>query len=210
MNRPFIIDKVETSEKVIAFTFDDGPHPVYTAELLAIFRETAGKATFFMIGEQIEANRAIAEAVYAQGHELANHTYSHPYLTKLTRAEAADELNKTEQLIRSITHEAVQCFRPPYLDMNDDIASIAEEAGYTTIGALNLDARDWEEPGVAHIVRTTRAYAANGSILLFHDGYGDRSQTVEAVRTLVRELAADGYRLVTVRELLEKRRFEDG
>lgn len=202
MHKPIIVDRVATKQKAIAFTFDDGPNPIYTPQLLDIFREAGGKATFYMIGEQIEANRAVAEAVHAQGHEIGNHTYTHPHLTQLEISEAAEELRSTDALIRSITQEEVVTFRPPYFDADDAILELADELGYATIGALNGGARDWEMPGTDFILEQTRDHLLPGSILLFHDGYGDRSQSIEAVRALARELTADGYRLVTVRELL--------
>lgn len=197
-----IIHNVETTEKVIAFTFDDGPHPTYTIQLLDILQEVSGKATFFMIGQEIERNRSIAEAVHKQGHEIGNHTYSHPALSSLTIHEATEEIHKTDEIIRSITLQEVRSFRPPYLQVNDDILGMACKAEYDTIGALNLEARDWDQPGVEHIIGKSRDYLTSGSILIFHDGYGDRSQTVQAVRTLAHELTAEGFRLVTIRELL--------
>lgn len=197
-----MINKVETTEKIIAFTFDDGPHPVYTPQLLELFREVSGKATFFMVGREIEHNRSIAEAVHSEGHEIGNHTYSHPALPSITIQEAAEELRKTDEIITSITQQKVQSFRPPFLHANDAILELAAEAGYDTISALNLEANDWDEPGVEYIVDKSIGYLTSGSILIFHDGFGDRSQTVEAVRILIQELTAEGYRLVTIRELL--------
>lgn len=197
-----IIHKVETTEKLIAFTFDDGPHPTYTIELLDILHEVSGKATFFMIGEEIERNRSIAEAVHNEGHEIGNHTYSHPSLPGLPIHEASEEIRKTDEIIRSITLQEVSSFRPPYFDENEDILRLACEAGYDTIGALNLEARDWDNPGTEHIIDKSRDSLVSGSILIFHDGYGDRSQTVQAVRSLAHELTAKGYRLVTIRELM--------
>lgn len=202
MHGATIIHKVETTEKIIAFTFDDGPHPTYTIQLLDILQEVSGKATFFMIGQEMEQHRLIAEAVHKQGHEIGNHTYSHPALSSLTLHEVSEELQKTDEIIRSITSQEVSSFRPPYFDENDDILRLASEAGYDTIGALNLEARDWDNPGMEHIIDKSRETLISGSILIFHDGYGVRTQTVEAVRTLAHELTANGYRLVTIRELM--------
>ncbi|MFB9329478.1 polysaccharide deacetylase family protein [Paenibacillus aurantiacus] len=208
MERLITVKQVATEEKVIAFTFDDGPNPVYTPQMLEIFAEVNGRATFYMIGEQIEANRAVAEAVHAQGHEIGNHTFTHPNLTEIEIGEAAGEMRRTDALIREVTGEAVRTFRAPYLAENEEILALADEMGYATIDALNTETHDWEQPGVAHILEKSRDYLVPGGILLFHDGYGDRSQSVEAVRTLVRELVEGGFRLVTVRELLELGRAE--
>ncbi|MEN1989501.1 polysaccharide deacetylase family protein [Paenibacillus hubeiensis] len=203
MEKLSLVERVNVQEKVVAFTFDDGPHPVYTHQLLEIFRGADGRATFFMIGQEMEAHPGVAAAVHREGHEIANHTYSHPDLTKLTLETAREELLRTEELIREVTGETARIFRPPYFGVNDDILSLAAERGYQTIGAVNGGAKDWENPGIEYIVEHTRPTVRPGSILIFHDGYGERTQTVEAVRVLVEELTAEGYRFVTVSELLD-------
>ncbi|MGG4401175.1 polysaccharide deacetylase family protein [Paenibacillus amylolyticus] len=196
-------------EKVVAFTFDDGPHPVYTPQVLEIFRRAGGQATFFMIGQEMENHPEIAAEVHREGHEIANHTYTHPNLTELTLEEAGEELQRAENLVQKVTGQPARCFRPPYFGVNDDILSLAAERGYRTIGAVNGDAKDWDNPGVEHILEHTRSVVKPGSVLIFHDGYGERSQTVEAVGVLVEELVAEGYRLVTVSELLDISRDHD-
>ncbi len=202
MGKPAMLHRVPTTAPVVAFTFDDGPNPVYTPQLLDIFRQVGGKATFFMIGQQIDANPATAAAVHAGGHEIGNHTFTHPRLTQLAPDAARAELVHTDERIQRITGMLVRTFRPPFLDVNDEILILAAELGYWTIGAVNLGTRDWEQPGIDHIVEQTRASVGSGSILVFHDGFGDRSQSVEAVRILVAELAAQAYGFVTVSELL--------
>lgn len=199
-----IIDRLVIQEKAVAFTFDDGPHPLYTPQVLDIFAKCQGKATFFMIGRQMEQSLSTASAVHAQGHEIGNHTYSHPSLPEITAEECRKELRRTEALILQVTGRKPAVFRPPYVAFNEQVAAISSgEFGYPAIGAVNGAATDWEMPGVEHIVDKTRETIAPGSILLFHDGFGDRSQTIEAVRILTEELTAEGYRLVTVSELLQ-------
>jgi peptidoglycan-N-acetylglucosamine deacetylase len=197
-----IINQVQTDKKVIAITFDDGPNPYYTPQILEIFQKVNGKATFYMIGQQMIEQPGIVEAVVEQLHEIGNHTYSHPKLTELNQDNASKELNQTDEIIKEMTGGSPVTFRPPYLDFDERVASLTEKLDYKVIGALNLDAQDWEQPGVDHILETTRKHIKNGSILIFHDGFGDRSQTIEAVRILVNELHTQGYRLVTVSELL--------
>jgi len=204
-----MVEQESVREKVVAFTFDDGPHPVYTPQVPEIFRRAGGQATFFMIGTEIEAHPEIAARVHREGHEIANHTYTHPDLTKLTLEEAGEELQRAERLVQEVTGQPARSFRPPYFGVNDDILSLAAERGYRTVGAVNGDAKDWDNPGVEHILEHTRSAVKPGSVLIFHDGYGDRSQTVEAVRVLVEELVTEGYRLVTVSELLDISREQD-
>ncbi|RUS45133.1 polysaccharide deacetylase family protein [Cohnella sp. AR92] len=207
--KPRLWNTVPVKEKAVAFTFDDGPNAVYTAELLDIFREAGGRATFFMVGTSLEEGAETAEAVHAAGHEIGNHTYTHPDMTKLTLEEAREELRRMEMSIRKVTGQPVRTFRPPYLAVDERILSLAaEEFQYDSIGAANPEARDWEQPGVGFILEKTRPTIREGAILLFHDGYGDRSQTMEAVRALVRELSEAGYRLVTVSELMAMARGE--
>jgi peptidoglycan/xylan/chitin deacetylase (PgdA/CDA1 family) len=203
----FIRSEFPTNRQAVALTFDDGPNPFYTPQILDIFREAGApaRATFFMIGEQIERYPETAQAVREQGHEIGNHTYTHPYLTRLDDEACRDELVRTHRLIESRTGAAPRTFRPPYIDCDERVAGIAASLGYAIIGAVNGEARDWEQPGVRHIVDATKEQVRPGSVLLFHDGYGDRSQTVEAVRILVPELLAQGYELMTVSELMEQR-----
>lgn len=100
-----------------------------------------------------------------------------------------------------MTGKRVSNFRPPFFGVNDDILMLAAEFGYHSIGAVNGEAKDWEQPGVDYILDHTRPTIENGSIFLFHDGYGERAQTIEAVQVLVEELDAEGYRFVTLSEL---------
>jgi len=200
-----MITEVATSQKAVAITFDDGPNPIYTPQVLEIFANVEGKATFFMIGEQMEKNPEVVKEVAEQGHEIGNHTFSHPKLSELTPADCLAEMERNEQIIRELTGQSPVVFRPPYLDYNHDTISIVESKGYSMIGALNLEAQDWEQPGVEHILSASRKSVRNGSILIFHDGYGDRSQTIQAVKKLVSELKSQGYQLLTVSELLNLR-----
>ena len=200
-----MITEVAASQKAVAITFDDGPNPIYTPQVLEIFANVEGKATFFMIGEQMEKNPEVVKEVAEQGHEIGNHTFSHPKLSELTPADCLAEMERNEQIIRELTGQSPVVFRPPYLDYNHDTISIVESKGYSMIGALNLEAQDWEQPGVEHILSASRKSVRNGSILIFHDGYGDRSQTIQAVKKLVSELKSQGYQLLTVSELLNLR-----
>jgi peptidoglycan-N-acetylglucosamine deacetylase len=200
-----MINEVLTSQKLAAITFDDGPNPIYTPELLKIFSKVKGKATFFMIGEQMRNYPEVVKQVAAEGHEIGNHTFTHPKLSQLNDKERLAEIEQTENVIEELTGQKPTLFRPPYLDYNQDTVLLLKEKGYPMVGALNLEAQDWEQPGIDHIFNKSREVVKNGSILIFHDGYGDRSQTIEAVRRLVAELTSEGYQLVTVSQLLKSR-----
>jgi len=198
-----IINDIVTKEKVIAFTFDDGPNPIYTPQILDIFQQYDSKATFYMIGSQMEQHPELVKEVYKQGHEIGNHTYTHPQLSELNEHDCMHEIIQTENLILDTVGTKPQTFRPPYFDHNEKVEHLICGLGYTMIGAVNGETLDWEQPGIQHIIDKTRETVGPGSILLFHDGFGDRSQSIEAVRILVSELISEGYRLVTVSELLK-------
>jgi peptidoglycan-N-acetylglucosamine deacetylase len=197
-----IITEIKTNHKAVAFTFDDGPNPLYTPQVLEIFEAVSGRATFFMIGEHMLKHPELVSRVVEQKHEIGNHTYSHPRLTELSSTESAEEIIRTDEIIKKLTGIKPKAFRPPFIDYNDETVSMVKRLEYKMISAVNFEATDWEMPGVAHIVSKTRSQVRNGSILLFHDGYGDRSQTIEAVRLLATELTSQGYRLLTVNELI--------
>jgi peptidoglycan-N-acetylglucosamine deacetylase len=205
----FMINEVSTSEKLVAMTFDDGPNPIYTPQVLDIFLEVKGKATFFMLGEQMERYPEVLGRVMDEGHEMGNHTYTHPKLSQLNREQCEEEMIRNEKIIVDLSGKKPVVFRPPYLDYSEETVSIVQQKGYAMIGAVNLEARDWEHPGVSHIVEKSIESVKNGSILLFHDGFGDRSQTIEAVRLLVTELTSQGFLLVTVSELLKRSLLDD-
>jgi len=112
-------------------------------------------------------------------------------------------LYDTDSLIKQVTGVRPAVMRPPYLDYNLEVHAITAKLGYPVIGALNGEAKDWGMPGVEHILDSSRKHVGCGSILLFHDGFDDRSQTIEAVRILTKELIEEGYQLVTVSELLQ-------
>ncbi|MCI3927013.1 polysaccharide deacetylase family protein [Paenibacillus sp. TRM 82003] len=203
MERAEIIHEKITERKAIAFTFDDGPNPEYTEAFLDVFREVGGRATFYMIGERMRDHPELVRKVLAEGHEIGNHTYTHPNLTELTPEEAKREIGEAEAAIREATGRKPATFRPPYFGYNDTVAELCASEAYRVIGAANPGARDWETPGVEHILEHSRPHLRPGAVLLFHDGFGDRSQSLEAVRILAKEAADAGLELVTISELLE-------
>jgi peptidoglycan/xylan/chitin deacetylase (PgdA/CDA1 family) len=200
-----LLHEVDNQRKEIALTFDDGPCPIYTPQIVSLLAEVSGKGTFFMIGEEMEAHSDVVRSVVDAGHEIGNHTFSHPALTNLSVEQCRAELERTDALIHELTGRRPLVFRPPYMAYNEEVGNISLEAGYRAIGAVNGEARDWDNPGVGHIVEKSMEATRSGSILLFHDGWGDRSQTVEAVGVLLRAWSEQGYRFVTVSELLADR-----
>lgn len=132
-----VLEQVPTEDKIVAFTFDDGPNPLYTRQLLDIFRQVDGKATFFMLGQQMDASEEaeqVAREAYAAGHEIGNHTYTHPNLATVSLEEAQAEIEKMEQRIVQVIGKKPAVFRPPYFGINDEIQKFVGDRGYYTIG----------------------------------------------------------------------------
>lgn len=202
-----ILWDIKTEEKVIALTFDDGPHPIYTTQILDILNEFNAKATFFVVGANAEKHPSFISRQINEGHEIANHTYSHSY--KLTPHQLEEELQRTSEIIYRITGTYPESFRPVGGSYNDDVINIAVEKGYQVVlWSWHQDTKDWKKPGVKKIVDKVLNGAKPGDVILFHDAGGDRTQTVEALSEIIPELQKQGYKFVTISELLNTNNIE--
>jgi peptidoglycan-N-acetylglucosamine deacetylase len=198
-----------TGEKIVALTFDDGPSPLWTPQILAGLKDAGVKATFFMLGEHVEKYPDVARMVADQGHEVENHTYSHHVLIYYTMEELENEIHKAEQVIREVTGVTTRYFRPPKAWLTEAEKSKIKELGYETV-LWSLNSKDWVTFDDKYIVRYLVKHIRAGDIILFHDSGGvfsteggSRHETVLSVSLLIRKLRERGYRFVTVRELLE-------
>ncbi|UHA74257.1 polysaccharide deacetylase family protein [Paenibacillus sp. 481] len=191
--------------RYVCLTLDDGPDPTYTPLVLDLLAKHNAKATFFMIGKELEKHGDTARRVRDEGHELANHTYTHPSIPTITSLEVRAEVIRTAALLEAITGKVDNLFRPPYGEYNDQNLRVLHDMGYRVVmWSEKLEMRDWESPGVDVLVEIALKEAFNGGIMLFHDGGGNhRMQTVEALRIIVPRLTEQGYRFVTVSHLLE-------
>lgn len=189
------------SSKRIALTFDDGPHYKYTAEILDILKEYDAKATFFVVGELAERYPELILRELSEGHELGNHTWSHPKMAKLSDAELKNELLRTERLLNEIADYRPKLFRPPEGSFKQNVERIALENDYTLI-LWTVDTRDWAHTPIDQIVSMVETETETGSIILCHDFIGRDSPTPEALRTFIPALKAKGYSFVTISELL--------
>jgi peptidoglycan/xylan/chitin deacetylase (PgdA/CDA1 family) len=179
--------------KKVALTFDDGPSS-YTRQILSILRDKKAKATFFVIGSSVAADPSTARKVVADGHEIANHSYSHPILP------SAYELRRTTRIIRETTGFRPCSFRPPYGAIDGRLAADAKAQEMNSI-LWDVDTSDWRTPGSGSIYSSIVS-AGPGSIVLMHDGGGYRSQTVAALAPAISNLRSRGYRFVTVSKIL--------
>ena len=199
-----VVWEVSTDHKVIALTFDDGPNPEFTPQILDVLKKHQAKATFFVIGSRIEKYPELAQREVQEGHELANHSYHHPGMSRISSVKLREEILQAQEVIFSTTGQRPKAFRPPGGVYNDNIVNTAKEAGYMVVmWCWDQDTRDWKRPGVRKIVDRVVSNAHNGSIVLFHDHGGDRSQTVKALEEIVPELKKRGFEFVTVSELLQ-------
>ena len=200
-------------DKEVALTFDDGPDPEWTPAILKILRAKHVRATFFIIGSNAEANPDLVQEMVADGHEVGNHTYTHPNLADTAGEGVKLELNATQRLFEALTGHSLRLFRPPYLgdaeptDVDELIpVQIAQSMGYVTVGE-HVDPVDWALPGADKIIQRTldQVHAVKRDmprdIVLLHDAGGDRSQTVAALPILIDRLRAEGYRFVPVSAL---------
>ncbi|QDR83293.1 polysaccharide deacetylase family protein [Sporomusa termitida] len=202
-----VFSGVQTSEKLVALTFDDGPCPPYTEQILDILQERQIPATFFVLGYNVAQYPDLTRRIVAEGHQLGNHTYTHVDLLKLNRRGVIEEIEKTNQAIAAAVGYAPHVMRPPHGFRDAVVMDIMAEYQLKVV-EWSVASRDWLNPGTAVIVDRTLRRVKNGSIILLHDGDGiagrlPRTQTVEATRLIIDRLLAQEYRFVTVDEILE-------
>ena len=182
--------------KVVALTIDDGPSPVYTPQILQILHQHGVTASFSMIGRNAAAFPGITREVTVAGHMIVNHTWNHHNLGYMSAAAVRDEISQATDAIHAATGERPGMFRAPYGVWPSAVFSYCAQAGLTPL-AWSVDPRDWSRPGVRAIVRDIVADTRTGSIILEHDGGGNRSQTVAALKIWLPRLLEAGYRFTT-------------
>jgi peptidoglycan/xylan/chitin deacetylase (PgdA/CDA1 family) len=191
--------EINAGEKAIALTIDDGPDGRWTPEVLDILAQYNAPATFFMIGSSASDNPDLVRAIADGGHELATHTWSHKNLKKLPPAQVRSEIERAIDAVTEAGGVRPTAFRAPYGNWSSAALSVCHELGQRPWG-WSVDPEDWAEPGIQSIVDGVLSNTGSGSIILNHDGGGDRSQTVAAIRTFVPQLIDQGYRFVTVQQ----------
>jgi cellulose synthase/poly-beta-1,6-N-acetylglucosamine synthase-like glycosyltransferase/peptidoglycan/xylan/chitin deacetylase (PgdA/CDA1 family)/spore germination protein YaaH len=207
---PYVITRHGTVARKVALTFDDGPDARFTPQILDILREAGAPATFFIIGINGERNPDLLRREVAEGHELGNHTFTHPNITLISQAQFELELSATERLLAAVVGRQSLMFRPPFgEDSEPETADqlhqieLASSRGYLIVG-MQIDPDDWRRPGVDEIVQRTvkTAVSGEGNVILLHDSGGDRSQTVRALPLIIKALRSYGFQFVTVSELM--------
>ncbi len=179
---------------VLYLTFDDGPHPTYTPQVLDLRAAYGARATFFVLGSEVVQHPGVAARIVGDGHAIGNHTWSHARLPGLSTAALTREVVDTQDAIAAATGTRPACLRPLYGDRDDAVTARVTELGLRMV-LWDLDPRDWERPGTAAIVDHVLARARPGSAVLLHDGRRDRQQTVAATAQLLAALTGQGYQL---------------
>lgn len=191
-----IVYSGSSTKKRVAITFDDGPDPRTLIQMLDILDEYNVSATFFLLGRRVNGAEHLVKEIYDRGHQIANHSYSHPKFSILSWSESVREIEHTEEALgKYMSHKY---FRPPYGDYKRETLQIAHSLGYRVI-YWNVDTRDWAASNPKQIVDAVKKNTKPGSIILFHEG---KNLTIQALPEILEWLTQEGYQFVTVAELL--------
>ncbi len=210
---PFVVQRSGAQPGKLALTFDDGPDPEWTPKILDILKDKGIHASFFVIGENAQSYPSLLRRILAEGHDVGNHTFTHPNLGMMPDALISLEINATQRLVEALTGRSMRLFRGPYSGdaeptTGDELIpiEIAQSMGYLSVG-LHVDPSDWRRPSADEIVDRVVAQVSDpdpdigGHVILLHDAGGDRSHTVAALPRLIDTLRAKGYEFVPVSEL---------
>jgi peptidoglycan/xylan/chitin deacetylase (PgdA/CDA1 family) len=186
----------------VALTFDDGPNPPYTSQILDVLRSYNVKASFFDVGYLVRKYPDLVRQEMAEGHVVGNHTWDHAHLPPLSTSDITREINDTSDELQKVTGTRPTFFRPPYGETDAHTLTIINNLGLTTF-MWNVDPADWSRPAPNVVSSKVTNVARNGVIILLHDGGGDRTNTVTALSTIIQKLQARGFRFVTLSQLVD-------
>jgi len=201
--------RVPTAGKAVALTFDDGPSPIWTPKILDALKTLDVKATFFVLGRHVNRYPEIANRIVSEGHEIENHSYDHHVLIYYKPDELKREIDDTESAVRVATGKTTRYFRPPKAWLSSKEKARVEEMGYKVV-LWSLNSKDWVTFDDKYVLKYLLGNIQPGDIMLFHDSGGvfgteggNREETVKIISQLIPKLRDNGYRFVTVSELLD-------
>ena len=209
-----------TNERVVALTYDDGPNPPYTGRILDVLEQEHVHATFFLVGRAVQAYPSVARREERDGDAIGNHTWDHRHLIVLPRSQVRSSLQRTDAAIYAATGRHTTLMRPPFGARDWIVMQVAHKLGYTVVMWSVPLARDWEYPPARVIAQRILSNVSDGSIIVLHDGNRgqlcsakhlpphvcDRRNDIEATRLIVDNLKSQGYRFVTIPELIALRK----
>ncbi|NLW90964.1 MAG: polysaccharide deacetylase family protein [Syntrophomonadaceae bacterium] len=200
-----LVSKIDTEEKVVALTYDDGPDPVNTPAVLDALKKHKAQATFFVLGKRVAAQPEIIKRMKAEGHEIGSHGYSHPDYNKYKKAGIADDIIRTSEAIRKASGDNPSWFRPPGGYLSYDMVDICREHNLTiAYWTYQQDSKDWRNGvGAGQIAGHITRHLEPGQIIVLHDGAPNGLQTAKATDLLLSALKKQGYRVVTMSELIK-------
>jgi peptidoglycan/xylan/chitin deacetylase (PgdA/CDA1 family) len=187
--------------RLLALTYDDGPHPRNTPALLNVLARHSVRATFFLIGDHVVREPQLAREVSSAGHVIANHTLHHPSLIFCPPARVRRELSECERVLADNVGEHSRLWRPPYGKRLPHVMRVAQRMGLEAI-MWSIDAKDWALRTAEDVEKRVSSRICGGDVILLHDGGGERLYTVEATDRLIRRLKNEGYDFVTVPEMM--------
>lgn len=202
-NSNIAFSKGNSDDKKIALTFDDGPHPRYTKMILEILDKYNIKATFFVIGVNIENYPQTLKSIYEHGHEIGNHSYDHSSEKYIDSYHAEEEIKKCEALIYRELNIIPTVFRPPQGQYSKALENVAATNNYSIV-LWNIDTKDWEHNPATSIYKTVTQNVTGGDIILMHDYTSGKNTTCDALELIIPDLLAKGYTFVTVSELIQQ------
>lgn len=196
--RELPVYNVDTEEKVLSISFDAAWGRANTEEILNILDQYDVKTTFFLVGFWAEKHPDLVQELVARGHEIGNHSATHPHMAQLTQAQIREELRKCSDLVKSITGMPTTLFRPPYGEYNDSVVRVSREEGYECV-QWNVDSLDWKNLGTENMVRQCTKNVNPGDIVLFHN---DSKYILEALPQILEYYTNAGYKIIPVSQLL--------
>ena len=190
-----------TAGRRVALTFDDGPHPVYTPQILKILDEFDVTATFFVVGQNVDNYGVAFKAILDSGCEIGNHTYTHKNVSHMSESEIRREIEATEAAVARVCDRKLCLLRPPEGSLGAPLERVSVEKGYDVI-LWSIDTLDWAHTPSDMIVSKVLGSLCGGDIILMHDYVSGNNTTCDALRKLIPELKRRGYEFVTVSELI--------
>ena len=197
-----VYNKINSNDKMIALTFDDGPHPRITKKILSILNEYGVTATFFVIGQNVVNYPEAMKLIVDSGCEIGNHTYSHQNFRKMSQGEMSQEFEACKEILDNDFSVKPRLIRPPEGFCSDKVHSACEKMNCDII-LWSIDTRDWAHTPSDEIVRNVLENASSGDIILMHDYVSGKDTTADALRIIIPTLLERGFRFVTVSELIE-------